>query len=434
VLVECDVVNSVDSKNSEGLTVDEALQRHFGHDSFRPGQAAIVAAILAGRDVLAVRTTGSGKSLCFQLPAVMSSGPTIVVSPLIALMRDQVEGLRRRGIDAAALNSATDRSARSDLLQRLGTRPPRLVYLSPESLATRRVRSLSAELHPARVVVDEAHCISDWGHDFRPDYRKILPWLESVGRPPVAAFTATATPGTRRDIEACLGLRDPVRFVSSIDRPNLRWEVKLSGEPGFALWAIETAVVQALLEGEGASALVYLLSRSGTVQLAHALRCRGVPAVAYHAGMDSSTRSRLQDDFARGNHRVMCATSAFGMGVDHPTIRLVCHLGMPAALEAYVQEAGRAGRDGNPARCLLLPLPGDARLHRSRIRSRRDVGRRTTSEQRAPSHRIATLAHRRLRAMRSYAQARGCRRGAIARYFGEPDPVCTGCDRCGPGG
>jgi len=427
-------VNSVESKNSEGREVDEALQRHFGHDRFRPGQAAVVAAILAGRDVLGVRTTGSGKSLCFQLPAVMSSGPTVVVSPLIALMRDQVEGLRRRGIDAAALTSATDRSERADLLERLGTRPPRLLYLSPEGLATHRMRSLSAELHPARVVVDEAHCISDWGHDFRPEYRKILPWLVSAGRPPVAAFTATATPGTRRDIETCLGLRDPVRFVSSVDRPNLRWEVQVSGESGSALWAIETAVVQSLREGDGASALIYVLSRSGAVRLAHALRCRGAPAVAYHAGMDPSTRSRIQDDFARGNHRVMCATSAFGMGVDHPTIRLVCHLGMPAALEAYVQEAGRAGRDGYPARCLLLPLPNDVRLHRSRIRSRRSIGRTSAPENSASSRRIAVLAHRRLRAMRSYAQAHGCRRAAIARYFGEPEPVCTGCDRCESGG
>lgn len=419
-----------DLQYSEGRAAEEALRSYFGHDTFRPGQAAVVSAILAGRDVLAVRTTGSGKSLCFQLPAVMSAGPTIVVSPLIALMRDQVEGLRRKGIDAAALSSATGRSERSELVRRLEARPPRLLYLSPEGLATDRMRSLSSILNPAAVVVDEAHCISDWGHDFRPEYREILPWLEAAGRPPVAAFTATATPETRRDIESCLGLRDPVRFLSSVNRPNLWWEVQLSGGPGSALETIVTAVLQSLREGEGASALVYVLSRAGTGRLAHSLRCRGARAVAYHAGMDPATRSRLQDDFARGKHRVMCATNAFGMGVDHPTIRLVAHLGMPAALEAYVQEAGRAGRDGQPSRCLLLPLPGDVRHHRARIRARRKTDRWTSPDQRASKRRIAALAHRRLRAMRSYVRTRGCRRASIARYFGEPEPSCTGCDSC----
>ncbi len=419
-----------DSRPWESRTVDEALRRHFGHDAFRPGQAAIVAAMLGGRDVLGVRATGSGKSLCFQLPAVLTPGPTIVISPLIALMRDQVETLRHRGIDAAALTSATHRSERSALLQRLGTSPPRLLYLSPEGLATRHLRSLLAEIRPARVVVDEAHCISDWGHDFRPDYRRIVPWLESVGRPPVAALTATATPATRRDIELCLDLRDPVRFVSSVNRPNLRWEVRVPGGAGSALCEIEAAVARALREGEQASALIYVLSRSGAVRLAHALRCRGAPAVAYHAGMDASTRSRLQDEFSRGEHRVMCATNAFGMGVDHPTIRLVFHLGTPAALESYVQEAGRAGRDGNPSRCVLVPIPGDDRLHRSRIRSRCVPGAPIPRDPRISSRQIAQLAHRRLRAMRRYVKAHGCRRAFISRYFGELAPECTGCDRC----
>ncbi len=414
--------------------VDEALRRYFGHDGFRPGQAAIISAMLAGRDVLGVRATGSGKSLCFQLPAVLSSGPTIVISPLIALMRDQVESLRSRGIDAVALNSAADRSSRSRLLQRIGSDPPSLLYLSPEGLASRLVRSVSAELRPARVVVDEAHCISDWGHDFRPDYRRILPWLESIGRPPVAALTATATPATRRDIELCLDLRDPVRFVSSVNRPNLFWEVAQLGRSGSTPCQIEAAVRRALREGRGASALIYVLSRTGAVRLAHALRCAGTPAVAYHAGLDASTRSRLQDEFSGGRHRVICATNAFGMGVDHPTIRLVFHLGMPAALEAYVQEAGRAGRDGNPARCVLLPLPGDDRLHRSRIRSRRVSGFPLPPDRQISRREISNQALRRLRRMRSYVTGRGCRRAFISRYFGETESTCEGCDRCGSAG
>jgi ATP-dependent DNA helicase RecQ len=272
----------VERFNSEGRDrtgTHAALREYFGHDDFRPGQAAVVSAILSGRDVLAVRSTGSGKSLCFQLPAVMSAGTTIVVSPLIALMRDQVEGLRRRGIDAAALTSAIGGSDRETLLQRLGTAPPGLVYVSPEGLATRAGLSLSV-LKPGRVVIDEAHCISDWGHDFRPEYRRILPWLESAGRPPVAAFTATATPGTRRDIEACLGLRRTVRFISSVNRPNLHWEVQVSGKPGSAVEAIASAAADALREGEGASALIYVLSRAAAGRLAHYLRCRGIRAVA----------------------------------------------------------------------------------------------------------------------------------------------------------
>ena len=421
------------SENRTRTALHAALRKHFGHDEFRPGQAAIVAAILAGRDVLAVRSTGSGKSLCFQLPAVMSTGSTIVVSPLIALMRDQVDGLRRRGIDAAALTSALGASDREALLQRLGTAPPGLVYVSPEGLATRAGRSLSV-LKPSRVVIDEAHCISDWGHDFRPEYRRILPWLESAGRPPVAAFTATATPGTRRDIEACLGLRHTVRFISSVNRPNLRWEVQPSGKSGSAAEAIASAVAAALREGDGASALIYVLSRAAAGRLAHYLRCRGLRAVAYHAGMDSDTRSRLQDVFARGFHRVMCATNAFGLGVDHPKIRIVVHLGMPAALEAYVQEAGRAGRDGLPARCLLLPSPGDERLHGARIHARRKESPGSPPGQSATNRQVAALARQRLLAMRSYVRTRGCRRACIARYFGEPKPVCTGCDSCGTGG
>lgn len=423
-------MHGIDSRPAECGSVDEALRWYFGHDAFRPGQAAIVAAILAGRDVLGVRATGSGKSLCFQLPAILTGGPTIVISPLIALMRDQVESLRRRGIDAAALTSATDRSARSRLLQRIGSNPPSLLYLSPEGLSSRLLRSVSAELRPKRVVVDEAHCISDWGHDFRPDYRKILPWLESAGRPPVAALTATATPATRRDIELCLDLRDPVRFVSSVNRPNLFWEVAERRRSGDVLRRIEAAVARALQDGPGASALIYVLSRSGAVRLAHALRCAGTAAVAYHAGMDSTTRSRLQDEFSAGRHRVICATNAFGMGVDHPTIRLVFHLGMPAALEAYVQEAGRAGRDGNPARCVLLPLPGDERLHRSRIRSRRMSADSSTRGRRNSRREVSSQALGRLRNMRLYVTGRGCRRASIARYFGEAAPPCTGCDRC----
>jgi len=415
-----------DGRDTEALR--RILGQVFGHQELRSGQAAVIRAILAGRDVLTVRATGFGKSLCYQLPALLLRRPTVVISPLIALMQDQVAGLRNRGVDAAALTSALEATERSALVARIRTSPPRLLYLSPEGLATRRIRDLAPRLAPACVVVDEAHCISEWGHDFRPDYRNIGEFLVAAGRPPVAAFTATATAATRDDIEVCLGLRHPVRFVSTVDRPNLCWSVSTAARHGAALPVLAEAIETALESGRQASALVYLLSRAGTVRLAHELRRRGMGAAVYHAGLDGSTRAALQERFLAGRYRVMCATSAFGMGIDHPRIRLVAHLGMPAALEAYVQEAGRAGRDGLPARCLLLPTRGDIELHRSRIRER---GRRLDLD-RNQAREIAARSRARLGAMRGYVAARGCRRAVIARYFGEPPPVCAGCDRCGP--
>jgi ATP-dependent DNA helicase RecQ len=382
-----------------------------------------VSAILGGLDVLAVRPTGFGKSLCYQLPALLLDGPTVVLSPLIALMQDQVDGLVARGVDAASLTSAVPDLERARLLARIPESPPRILYLSPEGAATSRVLRLAPRLAPARVIVDEAHCISDWGHEFRPEYRKIRRFLEAAGRPPVAAFTATATPDTRRDIEACLGLRHPTRFVSSVDRPNLAWLVDSAALRGDASEILIEAVKTAVRGRGRASALIYLLSRAGTVRLAHALRKRGVRAAVYHAGLEDDTRARLQEQFLQGQYRVLCATSAFGMGVDHPEIRLVAHLGTPAALEAYVQEAGRAGRDGRPARCLLLPVSGDMTLHLGRIRDRPARGDGEVS--------ATSLARGRLLAMQRYVAARGCRRAVIARYFGESPPPCSSCDHCG---
>jgi len=404
------------------------LRDRFGFPDFRPGQAGIVTAMLGGRDVLAVLPTGAGKSLCFQLPALLAPGPTLVVSPLIALMEDQVAGLRRRGIDAAALTSATPGPERDRLLGRFAVRPPRLLYVSPERLGTSAFAEAWGRLRPARLVVDEAHCISEWGHDFRPEYRRILRFLEAVGRPPVAAFTATATPATRDDVARCLALRAPHSVTAPVDRPNLRWSVRHDRAPGSAARRAEAAVQGALRADGDAAAVVYVLSRAGTARAAAALRRSGVAAGAYHGGMDPATRTELQEAFLRGPLRAMCATSAFGMGVDHPHVRLVCHLGMPASLEAYVQEAGRAGRDGRDAACLLLPLAGDERLHRSRIRAARRAAIRRG--ERSTGTRVAAASMRRLRAVRAYATTRGCRREAISRYFGETAGPCAGCDRC----
>jgi ATP-dependent DNA helicase RecQ len=388
------------------------LRERFGHPAFRPGQAPIVAAMAAGRDVLAVLPTGAGKSVCYQVPALLSPRPTLVVSPLIALMEDQVAALETKGIPAAAFSSATAPADRRRAERRLEASGPFLLYAAPERLVVDSFRETAARARLARIVVDEAHCISEWGHDFRPSYREIGQFARAVGRPPVAAFTATATPATRSDIALQLGLRRPVRFVAAVDRPNLRWEVKRTATTQRAVPRLAGAVRH---RGLGA-ALVYVPTRALAGGLAAALRRQGQPAIAYHAGLSAERRTAAQAAFLANPRGVVCATCAFGMGIDHPRVRLVAHLGMPGALEAYVQEAGRAGRDGAPSRCLLVHLPSDLRLHRGRIRELPGRARRG--------------ARLRLAAMRAYVGERRCRRRAIAAYFGEPAPDCAGCDLC----
>lgn len=395
--------------------MDRVLQERFGYPAFRPGQREIVTAVHAGRDVLAVLPTGAGKSICFQVPALLADGPTLVVSPLIALMEDQVAALRRRGIPAAALTSASPPAERTAALAGLRGGTPFLLYVAPERLSSPDLRQRLRTAGLARVVVDEAHCISEWGHDFRPSYRRIAGAAATAGRPPVAAFTATATPATRVDIEASLRLRTPARFVHPVDRPNLRWDVRRERTLPNAVAAIGRAVAD---RGDGA-AIVYASTRALAAGTADALRRRGARASAYHAGLSPERRAEVQSRFLSDLRGVVCATCAFGMGIDHPGVRLVAHLGMPGALESYVQEGGRAGRDGAPGRCLLVTLPGDSRLHRGRIRELR--------------RRARAAARTRHAAMRAYVRERRCRRRAIARYFGEPPPRCGGCDLCDAG-
>lgn len=388
------------------------LRTKFGHPDFRQGQRPVVEAMLAGRDVLAVLPTGAGKSICYQVPAVLSRRPVIVVSPLIALMQDQVAGLRRRGIDAAALTSAATEAERRRILARLVAGGPFLLYVAPERLVSKPFVAIARRARPGRIVVDEAHCISEWGHDFRPDYRRIGRFAAALGRPPMAAFTATATPATRDDVARQLQLRRPAILSAPVDRPNLHWAVRRARSASSAV----TVVSAALTAREGGAGLVYVRTRALATGCAAALRRSGISAVAYHAGLDVGRRARAQDTWLDAERGVICATSAFGMGIDHPNVRLVAHLGMPGALEAYVQEAGRAGRNGEPSRCLLLTLPGGARLHRARLRELNRTGR--------------LAGHRRLTAMRAYVVERRCRRLAIAAYFGEEAPPCAGCDLC----
>ena len=410
--------NRVDVQRDGSEAPEAALHRLYGYSRFRRLQRPIVSAMLADRDVIAVLPTGAGKSICFQLPALMREDLTLVVSPLISLMQDQVAGLRHRGLAAAELSSATPVADRSRAEDALAARELRLLYASPEMLASPRFRSLCASSRPGRIVVDEAHCISEWGHDFRPSYRRIGEFARAVGRPPLAAFTATATPATRSDVEACLGLRRPLRVVASVDRPNLHWSAARVRGLREAIDRAGAEVLTSLRSRPGSGAILYAPTRRTAAQAAEALCRLGVRASYYHAGMDPDGRRHVQDRFLAGDLAVVCATSAFGMGIDHPRIRLVCHCGMPGALESYVQEAGRAGRDGERAAALLLATPRDRRIHALLARG---VDRGSSNLRRARA---------RLRAMIGYVDTSGCRRSYISSYFGERPPACSGCDRC----
>ncbi|HKQ61572.1 MAG TPA: ATP-dependent DNA helicase RecQ [Candidatus Polarisedimenticolaceae bacterium] len=335
--------------------LDLALGERFGLEAFRPGQREAAEAVLAGRDLVAVMPTGSGKSLCFQLPALLLEGTTVVVSPLIALMKDQVDALRARGLAAAAVHSGLPRGERQATEAALAAGKLQLVYVAPERLASGSFRSALARTRVARLVVDEAHCISQWGHDFRPDYRRLGELRAALGVP-VAAFTATATPDVRGDIARQLDLRDPLELVTGFERPNLTLSVETCRTR-----ADKTRALARLIEEIGTPGIVYAATRKHVELWAQFLENHGLVAGRYHAGLDDGERVRLHDDFRAGRLQAIAATNAFGMGVDKADIRFVVHADLPGSIEAYYQEVGRAGRDGRPARCTLLFSPVDVR-------------------------------------------------------------------------
>jgi ATP-dependent DNA helicase RecQ len=337
------------------------LLRHFGYPDFRPGQEALVRTVLSGSDALGILPTGGGKSVCYQVPAHLLPGLTIVVSPLISLMADQVDRARAAGLSAALLNSTQPADERAHVLEEARRGALRLLLLAPERLETASFREALREIRVSLVAVDEAHCIAEWGQDFRPSYLRIGRLRDALDAP-VLALTATATPRVREEIVRSLRLRDPVRVVGSFDRPNLSWHVLRVRDD-----RERHASLASLVRGARAPVVVY----AGTRKMVEALRDRlaafGLPAEAYHAGLAAEERARVQAAFMSGERRIVVATNAFGMGVDKADVRRVVHWQLPGTLEAYYQEAGRAGRDGDPASCVALHHPSDARLHRAFI-------------------------------------------------------------------
>lgn len=479
-------------RRGELRSARRVLRRVYGHPDFRPEQRPVVAAMLEGRDLLAVLPTGAGKSVCFQVPALLDRRLTVVVSPLVALMDDQVTGLRQRGIHAvAAVHGGMSGRQRREALAEAAEGGLRLLYVAPERLGSRRLAGALEGRETGPIVVDEAHCISQWGHDFRPAYRRIGGFASAVGAPGLAAFTATATPEVERDVVESLGLRRPVRVRFPVDRPNLRWSAERVDSRRAGIGRLAR-----LARRCPGAAVLYVGTRRRSVQAAAALRRLGVAGAPYHAGLPDDDRRAVQRAFLGGRVRAVCATSAFGMGIDHDSVRLVAHLGIPGSLEAYVQEAGRAGRDGRPARCHLLSVPGEVELQQRLASSHwpppeavrsvwralpagrpvdpGDLARRCRSAE--PEERAGALrALRRAGVLREsgqgetrrlvrapdvlwrrvdldairrgreralgriarvadYAATSGCRRQAIARHFGDPSPrTCRRCDRCVPG-
>src|ERR687898_1971475 len=344
------------------MDLSAALHQHFGFPAFRPGQQEACEAALADRDVLVVMPTGSGKSLCYQLPALLRDDLTVVVSPLVALMQDQVEALAARGLGerVALVNAQQDAAVNASTLARAAAGDLRMLYVAPERFAAPGfLRRMADEVRVGLFVVDEAHCVSQWGHDFRPDYFRLADAARALGADAIVASTATATPRVAADVVRRLGLRDPLRVATGFDRPNISFTVARPGGHE------KRAILAEALRGEDAlPAIVYAGTRAGAEEIAGELTAAlGEEAVAYHAGLDRGRRAEVQRRFLSDDVRVICATNAFGMGVDKPNVRTVVHASVPTSLEAYYQEAGRAGRDGAPARALLLAENRDKALH-----------------------------------------------------------------------
>ena len=388
------------------------LKAHFGYDEFRAHQEPVIANALAGRHSLVIMPTGGGKSLCYQLPALAMDGLTLVVSPLIALMKDQVDGLRANGVPAACINSSLAFAEQAEARRQALAGELKLLYAAPERVNAPDFLQFLGGLRLSLIAIDEAHCISEWGHDFRPDYRKLASLRGLFPSVPVMALTATATERVRQDIVNQLRLGDCARFVASFDRPNLTYTAR----PKHRAWE---DLLDALAARKGEPAIVYCFSRRETEDLAERLTANGHRALAYHAGLDAEARRDAQERFIDGEVPVITATIAFGMGIDKPDVRLVVHDTLPKSIEGYYQETGRAGRDGEPSECVLFFSEGDLAKHRYFIRRMEDED-------------AQDRASRQLREMADYARLRSCRRKHLLAYFGETmdGDACGRCDNC----